>query len=46
MKNVVIAILMVAGLALTGCGSGNHSGNVDGNWTAAFCFWYHFDRDW
>ena len=35
MKNVVIAILMVASLVLAGCGSGNHSGNVDGNWTAA-----------
>jgi hypothetical protein len=35
MKNVVLAILMVATLAIAGCGSGSHSGNVDGNWTAA-----------
>jgi hypothetical protein len=35
MKKFAVAMLLVAGLALEGCGSGNHSGNVNGNWTAA-----------
>jgi hypothetical protein len=35
MKKFAVAMLLVAGLALAGCGSGNHSGNVNGNWTAA-----------
>lgn len=36
MKTFVVAMLVVAGLALTGCGSSNnHSGNINGNWTAA-----------
>lgn len=36
MKTFAVAMLLVAGLALTGCGSSNnHSGNINGNWTAA-----------
>ena len=38
MKKFAVAMLLVAGLALTGCGSSNNnsgSGNVNGNWTAA-----------
>ena len=34
MKKFAVAMLLVAGLALAGCGSGNHSGNVNGNWAA------------
>jgi hypothetical protein len=36
MKTFVVAMLLVAGLALTGRGSSNNnSGNINGNWTAA-----------
>jgi outer membrane lipoprotein SlyB len=36
MKTFVVAMLLVAGLALTGCGSSNNnSGNINGNWNAA-----------
>jgi hypothetical protein len=36
MKTFVVAMLLVASLALTGCGSNNNtSGNINGNWTAA-----------
>jgi len=36
MKTLVVAMLMVAGLALTGCGSNNTTpGNINGNWTAS-----------
>jgi hypothetical protein len=36
MKTFVAAMLLVAGLALTGCGSHNNNppGNINGNWTA------------
>jgi hypothetical protein len=35
MKTFVVAMLLVASLALTGCGSSNNnSGNINGNWTA------------
>src|SRR3979411_44942 len=33
MKKLAVAILLVAGLTLVGCGSSNH-GNINGNWTA------------
>jgi hypothetical protein len=33
MKKLAVAILLVAGLTLAGCGSSNH-GNINGNWTA------------
>src|ERR1700730_8226065 len=35
MKKIGTSILMAALFAIVGCGSGSHSGNVDGNWTAA-----------
>jgi len=36
MKTFVVAMLVVAGLALTGCSSSNNNfGNINGNWTAA-----------
>jgi hypothetical protein len=33
MKKLAVAILLVAGLTLAGCGSSNHT-NINGNWTA------------
>jgi hypothetical protein len=35
MKKFAVAVLLAAGMALAGCGSGSKSGNVNGNWTAA-----------
>src|ERR1700733_6538272 len=35
MKKFAVAVLLVFGLVLAGCGSGNNSsGNINGNWTA------------
>jgi len=34
MKQFLVAVLLVLGLALAGCGSGSHSGNVNGTWNA------------
>jgi hypothetical protein len=36
MKTFVVAMLLVAGLALTGCGSNHNTpGNINGNWAAS-----------
>jgi hypothetical protein len=36
MKTLVVTMLLVAGLALTGCGSNHNTpGNINGNWTAS-----------
>jgi hypothetical protein len=34
MKQFAVAILLVLGLALAGCGSNNGSGNINGTWNA------------
>ena len=35
MKKIAVALLLVVGLMLVGCGSNSKSGNINGNWTAA-----------
>jgi hypothetical protein len=34
MKKFAVAMMLAGALALAGCGSSNHSGNVNGNWSA------------
>ena len=34
MKKLAVAMLLVAGLTLVGCGSNNNPANINGNWTA------------
>src|SRR5712675_475288 len=34
MKMFAVAMLLVAGLTLAGCGSNNNPANINGNWTA------------
>src|SRR6266446_1284106 len=34
MKMLAVAMLLVAGLTLAGCGSNNNPANINGNWTA------------
>jgi hypothetical protein len=34
MKMFAVAMLLVAGLTLSGCGSSSNPGNINGNWTA------------
>lgn len=34
MRRFAVAALLVLGLALAGCGSSNHSGNINGTWNA------------